>query len=185
MSGSLFERGKALEERFFGEKDKELLAKLRQEISDKESREALSAACGISDGAVLDAMLKHEVSAETLTSLSLVPLVAVAWADGVMENNEREAIMKAATSVGIATDSASYEVLASWLDEQPGDELVNSWKEYIGSLKETLDDTAFNQVKANVMGRAKDVAQAAGGFLGIGKTSDQESAVIADLENSF
>ena len=59
MEGALFERGKALEDRFFSDRDKELLKQLKQEMSQKDGREALSEASGISDDAVLDLSLIH------------------------------------------------------------------------------------------------------------------------------
>lgn len=185
MDGSLFERGKRLEDKFFRDKDQALVEKLRAEISQSEARVALGDSSGIKDESVLDTMLENKVTAESLTSISLVPLVAVAWADGVMEAKEQEAILAAANQSGVATDSAAYELLKSWLDEQPSDQLLVSWKEYIGALKESLGETAINQLKASVIGRARQVADAAGGILGFGKTSDKETAVIDELEKAF
>lgn len=185
MSESLFERGKALEDRFFSEKDKELLDRLRQEISDKENFDALSAASGIGDESVLKALIAQNVTAESLTTVSLIPLVAVGWADGVMEDKEREAILQAAGQAGIVPESAAKQLLEGWLSQQPSDDLLSSWKDYVAAIKATLDDTSFNQLKSSIIGRAKSVAEAAGGFLGIGKVSDKETAVLNDLEKSF
>lgn len=50
------------------------------------------------------------------------------------------------------------------------------------ALNESIDPVAFNQLKALVMRRAENVAEAAGGFLGLGnKVSDAERKVIDDL----
>jgi len=185
MDGSHLERGKRLEDKFFREKDKALVEKLRAELSQSEARVSLSDASGIKDEEVLELMLKNKVTAESLTSISLVPLVAVAWADGIMETKEQAAILEAATTAGIGTDSAAHELLKSWLDERPSEELLQSWREYVGALRESLGETAINQLKASVIGRARQVGDAAGGILGFGKTSDKEAAVIADLEKAF
>ena len=185
MEGSLFERGKALEDRFFSDRVKELLKQLKQEMSQKDGREALSEASGISDDAVLDAMMESEITAETLMSISLVPLVAVAWADGVMETKEKEAILKAAAGAGISEGTAAYQLLESWLANKPEDALLASWKEYIAALKSKIDATSFSQLQTTVIGRAKEVAGAAGGILGIGTTSATETAVINELDASF
>ena len=185
MDGSLFERGKSLENKFFRERDNELVEKMRAEINRTEAREALAQASGISDAAVLDAMLDSQVTAESLTAISLVPLVVVAWADGVMEAKEIAAISQAAEKSGIATDSAAHGLLKSWLDEKPADDLQESWHEYVAALKTSLDAAAFGQLKSTVIGRAREVADAAGGILGFAKTSDVESAVIDDLEKAF
>ena len=185
MDGSLFERGKALEDRFFGEKDQQLLEQLKAEMAADENRKALAAVSGVSDNTVLDALMEHNISAQSLASVSLVPLIAVAWADGVMEAKEKEAILQAAEKAGIEKESASLKLLENWMESQPPGELLDSWKSYIAALKEDMDPAAFGQLKNSVIGRAKEVAESAGGILGFGKTSDKESSVIRELEQAF
>ena len=186
MSDKLHERGKALEDSFFRERDKQLLDRLRSEMEAKETKQALRDACGINDEATLDALVEVGISPEALTSFAMVPLVAVAWSDGVIQENERDAIMKAAATSGILSDSAGYKLLQAWLVTKPDPMLLSSWKSYIGSLKSTLDPAAFGQLKNNIMGRARDVAEAAGGFLGIiGKISPSEEKTIQELESAF
>lgn len=102
-----------------------------------------------------------------------------------METKEREAILKAADAAGIKSDSAAYQLLDSWMENKPANDLIDIWANYIGELKTTIDDTAFNQLKTSVLGRAKEVADSAGGFLGVGTTSAQESSVLDRLEQSF
>ncbi len=183
---SLRERGQALEDMFFRDRDKKLLEKLRGDLQAKESRQALAAATGMQDEASLDRLLEHGISAETLTSVGLIPLVAVAWADGVMEDKEREAILKAAEQSGISPDQASFQIVSSWLDQRPSDQLLDSWKEYIRAMKPAIDDTAMAQLESSVISRARGVAEAAGGFLGFGnKISDVEQKVLDDLAGAF
>ena len=181
MDDSLLNRGKTLENQFFREKDNQLLEKLKAEMEGKEAKEALAAASGISDPEVLDALVGNNVTAESLTSVSLVPLISVAWADGSIDDKEREAVMKAAEGAGITAGSASHGLVTSWLNEKPSGDLLGSWKSYVGGLKSSMPDAAFSQLKTSVLKRANDVADAAGGFLGVGKTSDAESKVILSL----
>ena len=115
----------------------------------------------------------------------MVPLVSVAWADGNIDDKEREAIVKAAEGSGIAAGTASHSLINSWLSEKPNAELFDSWKSYVGGLKESMPPEAFGQLKNSVITRAKEVAAAAGGFLGVGKVSEQENKVIAELESAF
>ena len=185
MDGSLFERGRALEEHFFSEKDKQLLANLKQEMKQKELRDGLAACSGITDTNVLDELISNQVTAESMTSIALVPLVAVAWADGSVQENERQAILRAAKTTGIEEGSAAYQLMESWLAKEPADTLLQAWKDYVASLKAILDATSFDHLKTTVVQRAREVADSAGGFLGIGKTSDRERAVINEIERSF
>ena len=117
-----------------------------------------------------------------MASVALIPLVAVAWADNKMEENEKEAILKAANEAGVSEGSASHQSIAAWLDNRPDASLTEAWKNYMGALNESIDPVAFNQLKAIVIRRAENVAEAAGGFLGLGnKVSDAERKVIDEL----
>jgi len=159
--------GSTMADRFFKERDKELLEKLKEEVAGEGSRDALAAASGISDASVLDSLIGSGIGPDTIASVSLIPLVAVAWADNKMEDKEREAILKAAAEAGIKTGSASYAILEKWLGEQPDDELLASWTEYVGAMKSQLDAEAVGQLKGSIVSRAESVAEAAGGFLGL------------------
>jgi hypothetical protein len=185
MDDSLQSRGQAMENAFFKQQDLELVNKLKGELAAKESRDALATASGIENPAVLDALVAAGLSPESLTSVSLIPLVAVAWADNKMEDSEKAAILQAAEVAGIATGSASYEMVQAWLNNKPGDDLVETWKAYIGSLKNSLDESAFGQLKNSVMDRAEKVAESAGGFLGLSTVSAVEKKMLEDLASAF
>ena len=185
MSDSLHDRGKAMENSFFRQQDQELLQKLRDEMAASDKREALSRASGMVDEVALDALISNNVSPESVTALALVPLVAIAWADKKMESAEVDAILKAASEAGITEGSASYQVLQNWLKEHPGDELLQAWKGYVNALKSSLESAAFSQLGNSIMLRAETVANAAGGFLGLGKTSDVERQILEDLNKVF
>lgn len=185
MSDSLHERGKAMENSFFLQQDKELLEKLRAEMDAADKRDALAKASGLTDEGALNALIDNNVSPENVTALSLVPLVAVAWADKKMEDAEVSAILSAASEAGVNEGSASYQLLESWLRKQPGSELLEAWKSYVNALKSTLESAAFSQLGNSIMSRAENVANSAGGFLGLGKTSDVERQVLDDLNKVF
>jgi hypothetical protein len=186
MDDPIHERGKAIEDLFFAARDQQLLARLREEMASEESREALAGASGVSDPAVLDALLAIEVSPETLTSIGLIPLVAVAWADSVMAEAEKNAILQAADIAGIKIGTASHALLETWLTTAPKPELLAGWKSYIHSLKCTLEPEALFQLKTFILDRAENVAQSAGSFLGLGsKISDSERDVLDELVQAF
>ncbi len=185
MDDSLKQRGNALENAFYREKDKQLLDNLRAELKNNEAREALSHATGLDDDPALTAMVENNITAETLTSVSLIPLVAVAWADGIMEDAERKAVLDAAHQSGVAEGTAAHALLDSWLDHKPEDSLLDAWKAYIHALNETLDATSLGQLKAKVLGRAQEVAESAGGFLGFNAVKEVEKRLIDELAHAF
>ena len=182
----LGDRRRALEDQFFAKQSRQLLDGLRAKKEAGERMEALASASGIGDSAVLEKLAALEIGADTLAALSLTPLVAVAWASGVVEARERKAVLQAAGAEGLKTDEVSYQLLESWLSQRPGPELVSVWSDYLGALSAHLDQAARGALKNELLGRARAVAEAAGGFLGLGnKVSDEEARVLDELEAAF
>ncbi len=181
----IHQRGKAIEDQFFREKDRQLLEKLRSEVSAAEQRQALSNISGVTDDAVLDTLQAHGIQAETLLCLSLIPLIAIAWADGRLELAERDAVLAAAAESGVTRGSASFELLSSWLHAQPGPDLLETWKSYVQSMRGSLDSTARMQMKNTILNRAQQVANSAGGLFGFGKVSSNERHLLTELESLF
>jgi hypothetical protein len=183
-SDGLDKRRFALEHEFFSRQNNTALDSMKARNASKARRDALADATGISDDAILQTIDAAGIEAASLTALSLVPLVVVAWADGTLDNQERGAIEKAAAQNGVSGDAS--EMLASWLNEAPAPALLAAWKDFVAGLKDTLDADAYGALRARVLGQASAVSTAAGGFLGLGnKTSAAEAAVIAELTASF
>jgi hypothetical protein len=182
----LGDRRKALEEEFFAKHNQQLLRQLRETTAAKAKHDALAAASGITDVAVLAQLAAVDLSSETVAALSLVPLVEVAWADGRLDDKERSALLAAAEHAGLSKDSASYQLLEEWLRQRPSPKLLAAWKAYVAALARMLDVQATQALKQDLLGRAREVAEAAGGFLGLGKrVSSAEQAVLTELEQAF
>lgn len=182
----LGDRRKALEDQFFAQQDQKLLEQLREREATQAAVEALRNASGVADEAVLNKLVELGIHSDTLAALALIPLVAVAWADGVVEPKERSAVLSAAAEAGVDDGDVSHQLLGSWLDARPGRELIDAWRDYIRGLCEHLDPVARAALKQELLGRARQVAEAAGGFLGYGnKVSQQEEDVLAELERAF
>ena len=142
MRDVLHDRGKALEDIFFLAKDNELLQKLRQQRIDQVTKEDIAAATGITDENLLQRLIEMEINLETLTALSVVPLIEVAWADGEIELNEREAVLQAADEAGIPKGGPGYCLLHDWLEQRPRPEMLAAWKHYVAALAKNSTKTA-------------------------------------------
>jgi hypothetical protein len=179
-------RRRELEDKFFAQRDQELLKALREKAALRERKEALAEASGITDEDLLDQLQQLDIGAETLAALSLVPLIAVAWADGSIDLKERRAVLSAAEQKGIGTADPGYQLLERWLQQQPDPALLTAWMEYVSTLSQTLSEAALNALKEDLLGRARAVAEAAGGLLGLGnRVSKSEQAVLGELEQAF
>lgn len=181
----LDQRRKALEESFFARRNAELLDQLRSQVAEEHKQEELAAELGMSDAELVGGLIHVGVTRESLAALSLAPLVAVAWADGKMDQAEREAILKAAGKNGISDGSASYELLDNWLETAPGDELIDHWMAFVAGLKTTLSPAEHRKLGEELIGGAREVAMSAGGFLGVGKISQAEEDVLNKLKQAF
>lgn len=182
---SLHKRGHALEAQFFSEVDRKLIEKLRADMAVESQRDRLKASTGLKDDAVLDELLGLGINDDTLSALSLFPLVWVAWADGSVEPAERTAVLRAATESGVAEGSPAMELLTQWLKKAPGEDMTHAWVDYIHALKASATPETVQRVKQSVLQRAHDVADAAGGFLGMGRVSAKESGILRRLEQAF
>ncbi len=185
-SGFLVKRGRALEDEFFHKENQRLLEKLRQMKRMEESKEALAEASGIDNDAILGSLLELNIHAQTLAALAIVPLIEVAWADGHLDQKERQAILAAAHASGLHSGHAGYELLETWLAHQPQAKLLETWEQYIQELCNQVTGEGRETLEVQFLGRARSVAEASGGFLGLGfKISKAEADVLETLRKAF
>jgi hypothetical protein len=185
MGDGLDDRRKALEDEFFYKEDQKKISQMRGKLDAQQGREELKKVSGMSDDAVLDRLVALGLRANTVAALSLVPLIAVAWADGTIQDNEREAILQGAHGKGLEKGTPGYDLLVSWLDKRPDDGLFHAWEGYIGALAAQLTDEQVRLLKNQIVGFAKLVAGAAGGILGLAKVSASEEKVLQKIEAAF
>jgi hypothetical protein len=179
----LEERGRALDEAFY-RSDPDPWRELRR--SEAAAAEALAEASGLADPALLARLAGLGIRAETLAALTLIPLVEVAWADGKMDAREKAAVLSGAESTGIDAGNPSHGLLRLWLDDPPAPDLVAVWREFIAAVCRELTPDERKRLRSKVVDRARRVAEAAGGILGLGShVSAEEEAVLADLGRAF
>lgn len=187
-NGELRARGEVLVEEFYRWRAPEPVEVLVEGSEPKLSPELirrgeLALASGISDEGMLRILLDLDVETSVLTALSLVPLVEVAWADGKMDPEERTAILRASTDQGIARGTSAHDLLASWLEHLPPPELFAAWRSYIEAVLEPLTPGEREELRVGLVERARRVAEAAGGILGVGAISGSERLVLARLDD--
>jgi hypothetical protein len=179
----LRDRGRSLEDEFFRREDKRLMARLAELRAAEATREALGKASGITNPAVLEKLLELGVRAETVAALSIVPLVEVAWADGALDAKERRAVVERA---GVDRNSTAGAVLEAWLDRRPDPKLLIAWTHLVQAMAEQVGPDEAARLKTGLLERARAVAAATGGLLGMGsKISAPEAAMLARLEAAF
>lgn len=178
-------KARALEDSFFAKENERILQELRAEGVRAEKKKEFQEYLNIDNDEIINALVELEVEPETLIAFSLVPLVEVAWADGEIQPKERDAIVKAAIERGVEEGSPTCDLLRNWLQTKPDPALLEVWRGYIEELKASLGERSKVHLKSSTMGRARAIAEAAGGFLGLASISAAEKKTLEELEWAF
>jgi hypothetical protein len=186
MSDDLKKRGQALENQFFANQEKEAIEKLKRAGAKAQEKQDLLAYTNVKNEQVLDDMVEHGINLETFTAVKMVPLVLVAWADNVIQDEERTAILSHLAKNGVSQGSPVHDLVAGWLTTRPSDELKATWGLFITEYSKNLNAAAKTALKEEILGTSGSVASAAGGWLlGWTSISDEERAVLEDLQALF
>lgn len=186
MAESLDERRKSLEEQFFKKHDAELVQKMKDAAAKDASKAELQKLTGITDEKVLDALSELKIGGAASLVMSLFPVVEVAWADGVIDEKERQALLDASKSIGVEQGTPAYEFLSKWVSEKPELAWFGLWTDYVKALVANMKPDDKAMLKATVLGRCRTMAEISGGFLGLAfRLSDAEKRVMAKLESAF
>ena len=178
-------RARTLEDLFFLEQDRILIEQLHQMEKMKETKESLAKVSGITNQDVLQKLVDLDIRPDVVAALALVPLVEMAWADGEIDEKEKAAILKA-DSQCFPPNSPDLEILKQWLEHKPASNLLQAWMFYIKGLCEQMSASQKAALRTEIIGHARQVAQAAGGFLGLGnKISEAEQKMLDRLDAAF
>jgi hypothetical protein len=187
MSTVFEDRRRALEDQFFKHHDEKLIEKMKEASRHDATKDELRGLTGITNEQVLSALADLKVGGgAAVLVMSLYPLVEVAWADGSVSEQEQAVILRLSASIGLKDGSPGSEYLAKWLTKKPDAVWRTLWTDYVNALGAMMkpDDRAV--LKGTVLGRARVVAEASGGFLGVAwRVSATEHAVLTDLERAF
>jgi hypothetical protein len=182
---SLRQRVNALEDKFFADLDAQLLEELKAKQSAEGMAAEMARVTGIKDAAVLQSLSKLGVSPQSLAALRVFPLVALAWADGLVEENERTTIMDLASSHLGNTDTPSFELLRTWLTTKPSHEQTDTWASYAKALVGAMSDADAETLKRSLLDEVKTVAQASGGLMGWASISKGEHTVLNEITQAL
>ena len=101
----------------------------------------------------------------------------------ILEIYEHE--LKAAEEQGMTAAEEVRRLLDTWLTRRPEQHLLDLWKEHVRKLRDSFSSEEREQLRANFLGAARQVAEAAGGFLGLtSKISTTEQAMLDELERT-
>ncbi|NLE01739.1 MAG: hypothetical protein GX640_17885 [Fibrobacter sp.] len=186
MHSTITKYSRNLEDAFFAENDRKLIEKLHEMKKMEESIESLAEVSGIENKDILKKLVKLNIRPETVAAIAMVSIVEVAWADGKLDAKEKTVILEIAQKQMHSSHEIARSLLAEWLDQKPPKEMLEAWIHYIQGLCEKFTDEERTAFKNSIMEHAYKIAEASGGFLGLGsKISDQEKVMLNVLESAF
>jgi hypothetical protein len=177
--------GRSLEDAFFLERDRVLVDRRAQLHRMERTKEVLREVSGIEDSAVLDQLVRLNVSAESVAALAVVPLIEVAWADGHVDDDERAVVEAHARKHGIREGSIESDLLHQWLAQRPSPALIEAWQRYVEAICARLEPADRAKLKDELLQDVRAAAAASGGLFGLGAVSAEERAVLEQMESCF
>jgi tellurite resistance protein len=174
-----------LEEAFFLAEDQRLIEKYRALKAMRESKQALAEVSGITNDVVLEKLVSLGTTPQTVAALAVVPLVEVAWADGEVDDQERQAILRALADSGVSPGGIEHQLVETWLGRRPGPKLLAAWRQYVHGLCEKMNDPERVAFREEVLKSTLSVAEASGGIAGLWKVSAAEREMIEQLKAAF
>lgn len=175
-------REQAFEHQFFHAVDRQLLEQMHDQLQTVDDRAGLQAATGIANTALLDELLAAGVDEATLVGFVLLPLAQVAWADGQVDDAERQVVLNTAIALGCNAESPGLQLLEQWLLEPPSSTLFDAWCQCGRQIVSRLSHISQTELQKTLLSRAGLVAEATGGILGMRRVAAEERQVIQHME---
>lgn len=165
MAKDIFhDRERAEEAAYFSQQDARLVEKLRERARLSEIARALAEKLEVDDPALLDRIIKLDVTIDTGAAFILAPLAEIAWADGRVDKAERRAVLRLAEDRGVAAGSADMNQLLRWLAVRPPDALFQAALEAIKTGLSVLPLGEAEQRVTKMIEACEQVAESSGGL---------------------
>jgi site-specific DNA-cytosine methylase len=175
------------EEKYFIQKEQELIKQLRRRIGLENELENISHTKEVVTEELLRDLQELGYTRKTLSLLHIVPLVYVAWSEGFVTDRERQLIFSISRARGIEENSAAESKLKAWLEESPTEEFFQKSLGIIQTVLHALPPEEEAVEKLELVKECRQVAEVSRNLLeywGAITPSEQEAInhVAEELE---
>lgn len=185
MSDDFQDRSRRLEDDYFRRKDLELIEKIREAAAAKAAHTALGEAAGVSDPALIDQLKELGFTPDTVGLFPFLPLIQVAWVDGTVTPQERDALLRLAEARGIGSGTPAYERLTEWITHKPTEAQFARAQRLIGALLATGATAVSGLTAEELIRHSESIATASGGVFGFGSMSHEEKRLLSELATAL
>lgn len=117
--------------------------------------------------------------------LAIAPLAHVAWAAGTLTRSKRDLALQAASLKGINSQSASFQLLGSWLTKRPDVSLISVWHDYVGALRWVLADADLHALRTTTLERCRAILRATSSCFGLAAQTELEHKLLQKIRMAF
>ncbi|MGK0361655.1 MAG: hypothetical protein ACI9U2_003973 [Bradymonadia bacterium] len=172
----------AHEEEYFQRHNQELLEKLRARQTTEAAAVGIKGATGVQDAALVETLARLGVTRETVAVLHLMPLLAVAWADGAIQDEERALLHGAADEAKL--EGKALEAFEAMLLKRPKQIYFDVALEFIHTVLTSMPAADADKARANIQSLTETIANCTGGWFGVfGNVSDEEESALAHISS--
>lgn len=176
------DRERGLEEEYFLRKEQELIEKMRRRVELEEQRREIAAELGVSNDDIIQALLELGYTPETVKLIHLVPLLQVAWADGRVDDKERQLIVDLARESQIEEGTEADRALQLWLEAPPSEEVQQANLKAVQAVLLAVPEDLRQKMQDDIIQYSITVASASRGLFGLeARVSRAEREVINNI----
>jgi hypothetical protein len=149
-------------------------------------KESIRRATGMTDEALLDRFAELHLNGELMAAFQLYPLVEIAWSDGSLDENEAQAVLRAAVQHGLQRGTRTYAMLGERLRKGPDPSARKIWFLYAAELEKVLSPSELESFRKDLVEFARGVAVSSGGILNLAfNVSGVERRMLAEIEKAL
>jgi hypothetical protein len=181
------DRERALEAEYIIRRDHELVEKMRQARLSQHARVEMSRQTGLDDPDVIKELQELGFTPETIVLLPFIPLLEVAWVDGVRPA-ERDLLVKLARRRHIEEGSVADRQLAEWMVRRPAPVVFERAGRLISALLASGSAELREGLTADqLVAYCEQIAAASGGLLGtrILSISNEERVLLSRIASEL
>jgi len=118
---------------------------------------------------------------ESLSALSLAPIVVIAWGSGEVTDHESRAAYHAIFDSELVGNPAAIAVFRGWLAKRPDKSLMSLWCDFVITQLDRVSPPTRQAILDRLSMQARQVALASGGILGYGSICEGEQKVLNQI----
>lgn len=153
------------------------------QMSDHEQAvDAVASSIGVYDEQLCQEMLDLGYDSDTAPFIGFIPMIHVAWADGVVDEKERKMLNKMATARGVEEGTKVYTFFQRLINEQPSADFFQRSMSVVGRIIRRFPEDVQTDSLKDLSDFCVAVAEASGGVMGFGnKVSDEERTLLREI----